>query len=150
MTPSVLPIVLLTLLAPPILSLTIPPIMPSKSELKYDKDNKPLGRSGLTLGCAATLGIGVLFGIIFLVWFGLVIYHSAAALFVRSDDDEELMGSRERRKRKEKAMGGKWGRRLTAASVLGAVFGLVFATWGVIFVWNMVGAVDLLMELAKK
>ncbi|CZT11017.1 uncharacterized protein RCO7_10996 [Rhynchosporium graminicola] len=143
------PFLLLTILTSTALSLSIPAILPPIASLKHDKEsNKLLGAEGITFGCAASLGIGALFASIFLVWFGLVIYHSAAALFVRSDDLEELEDGRERRRKENSGDKMGWTRSCTAGSVLGTIFGLIFAIWGALFVWNMFDAVGTLRDLA--
>ncbi|KAG4428244.1 hypothetical protein IFR05_016272 [Cadophora sp. M221] len=134
---------IIALFAASTFGLTIPGILPDPNSLRRDDQNNVIGASGLRLGCAAAIGIGAIFASMFLVWLGLLIYHGTAALILHSEDDDEGTD-----KELEGEESPRWGERITAGSVLGTLFGSIFLLWGLLFVFNMVHAIEILGGLS--
>ncbi|KAH7317823.1 hypothetical protein BKA65DRAFT_483293 [Rhexocercosporidium sp. MPI-PUGE-AT-0058] len=133
---------LIALLASSTSGLTIPAILPDPNALQRHDQDHVIGEKGLTLGCIAAIGIGVMFASLFVAWFGLLTYHGTAALFLHSDEEEMAD-----KKIKNKQSQG-WRNRVPAGTVLGTLFGLIFFIWGVLFVYNMVAAIEILGKLS--
>ncbi|KAH7386438.1 hypothetical protein BKA64DRAFT_680927 [Cadophora sp. MPI-SDFR-AT-0126] len=117
----------MALFAATTLSLTIPGILPDPNSLPDTTVRDP---SSLRLGCIASLGIGFLFGSLFLVWVGLIIYHSIASLFRPRDNDEEQVlidksvASDAEKSEEEEKKKKTWKDSYGAGPVLGTIFGV--------------------------
>ncbi|PVH77750.1 hypothetical protein DL98DRAFT_590997 [Cadophora sp. DSE1049] len=128
------------------LSLTLPGILPDPNSLPEAADRNT---ASLRLGCIAAIAIGFLFGSLFLVWIGLIVYHAVASLLrLRKGEEEEIDYSiKSDAVKSEEEEKKTWGDSYRAGPVLGTIFGLVFALWGLLFVWNMVDAIDILGKI---
>ena len=125
----------------PVLALTIPGILPNPDTPPDVSKRDP---ASLRLGSVASIAIGFLFGSLFVVWIGLCIYHAIASL-LRNDEqlafESHAKSDAEKSDEEEKK---SWGDSYGAGPVLGTIFGVTFALWGVLFVWNLVAAIEIL------
>ncbi|KAH6715833.1 hypothetical protein BKA61DRAFT_573688 [Leptodontidium sp. MPI-SDFR-AT-0119] len=135
---------LISFLAAPAFGLTIPGILPDPDSLRRDDQNNVIGASGLRLGCIAAITIGAIFASLFIAWLGLLISHGTAAMLSHSEDDDEVAD-----KEVEKTKSQGWRGGITAGSVLGMLFGSIFLVWALVFVSNMVAAINLLNILGR-